>query len=179
MAADDDKNGQRPQQEEEKPQQQQESQQQQPPADVETATLADGATASSDEKKHARSQSHSDTSSTAGSVRDDDDTAAQDDDEKKSPSPVVAKSPERHDGILGPPDIDHEEAEGATPGHALDVELAQVRSTTPTSSRSPPSPILTTAPARPPHARLHQRQHPFPRVARALPRPLQGRGRRR
>ncbi|KAK4150463.1 hypothetical protein C8A00DRAFT_36928 [Chaetomidium leptoderma] len=71
------------------------------------------------EEKH--DQSLSDSSSTAGSMG-----AVGGDKEKKAAPPEQSESKAaHHDGSLSPPDIDHAEAEGVVPGHALDVELAQ------------------------------------------------------
>src|SRR5690242_6353730 len=64
----------------------------------------------------------SDSSSTAGSVN-----VVSNEKEHRLGEAARPRSPHHmhHDG-LGTPDIDHEEAEGAVPGHDLDVELAQV-----------------------------------------------------
>jgi hypothetical protein len=62
----------------------------------------------------AHDESLSDTSSTAGSLH-----AVRAEKEESS-------KPAQQDGQLSSPDIDHDEVEGAVPGHALDVELGQV-----------------------------------------------------
>jgi hypothetical protein len=74
----------------------------------------EGSTGGNDAEAH--DESLSDTSSTAGSLH-----AVRA--EKESSS-----KPGYHDGQLSSPDINHEEAEGAVPGHELAVELGQVSS---------------------------------------------------
>ena len=71
-----------------------------------------------------REPSLSDSSSTAGSVN----VVSNHDEKQKSLGEAARPSSPHHmhHGGLGTPDIDHDEAEGAVPGHDLDVELAQV-----------------------------------------------------
>lgn len=72
------------------------------------------------EKTEKAASSLSDTSSAEGSVNREPETS-----EKHS-------SPQRRAKHHGEPDIDHDEIEAATPGHALDVELGHEVSITTT-----------------------------------------------
>jgi hypothetical protein len=84
-------------------------------ADNEKHHSQEGTNMESANEKH--EQTLSDTSSTAGSIH------AVKGEKQETLEHDHAKST---DGARSPPDIDHEEAEAAVPGHELDVELGEV-----------------------------------------------------